>query len=540
MSYSKPLISEQSYRILGQVGQGQFAQVFCGIHRETGTVVALKKLALQRLTAHLFLHELHLLARLRHPSIIRFHGLTYGAKARYLVTDYCEGGTLRDLMESSFPLKLTQCLNFIVDILQGLEYAHHAGVVHCDLKPENILLVPTVSGWTARIADFGVSRLVDNSTDRGADSAQPLGSPGYKAPECYYRHYSYASDLYAVGVLLFELLIGHRPFSGQPGELMTAHLNRAMVLPKSVPFPLRSILTTALQKLPQRRFATTTAMLKSVMLAAEIIQATQPDRLAGGREPKLMAIPSIPRPTPVTQIATIDPQDRWLALVRPKINLNNCKQETETLNPPQAEFQILRLPGLVPIHASDWPQPEQLIALDQRHGLAILPDRNAQENLPDYRIWRLFNRRGDFIDYCRLPATTGTMACSTSRIYCLLTLDAADPTIAVLVDLKPLRFKRIALDFQPHFLVAVSRGYLLADPAGHMVLLDHEGVLLNQCELSQGKLFETEDCFLKSINALANDDLVFSIGSAQKHRLASSDLVWQTRTPQIMPLDDCF
>jgi eukaryotic-like serine/threonine-protein kinase len=274
---------QSQYQILGQVGQGQFAQVFRGIHHETGTMVALKQLELKQLPAHRFLRELYVLARLRHPNIVGFQALIYDEQARYLVTDYCEGGTLRNLMEASTPLKLTDGLNLIVDILRGLECAHRLGVVHCDLKPENILLEPKTSGWMARIADFGVSRLVQDDTDRVTDLAQPIGSPAYKAPECYYRHYSYASDIYAVGVLLFELVVGHRPFSGMPGELMNAHLNQLPELPTSILFPVRSILSTSLQKLPQRRFASASAMLKSVILATEIIQATQPNALIGGQ-----------------------------------------------------------------------------------------------------------------------------------------------------------------------------------------------------------------------------------------------------------------
>jgi serine/threonine protein kinase len=392
MARSQYGISERSqYRILGQVGQGQFAQVFCGIHRSTSTVVALKKLDHQRLSAHTFLHELHLLSRLHHPNIVRFHSLAYGAKSRYLVTDYCAGGTLRDLMESGFPLKLTDCLNFVIDILQGLDHAHQVGVVHCDLKPENILLVPTISGWKAQIADFGVAQLAETPQTPAA----LIGSPAYKAPECYYQHFSYASDLYAVGVLLFELIVGQRPFGGMPGELMSAHLNQSPELPASVSFPLRSLLTTALQKLPQRRFASAPAMLKSVQLAAAIIQASQPQTLAGGRTV------ATPLETPHSDLSSPELPD-W------------CGRITQTWG------------------------ATQLLAFNQRHALAIVPEPSH----PDYHIWRLFNRRGQFIDYCRLPATQDARICC-QQPYQVWAIDALTPTIAWSVNLNPLQIKRI-------------------------------------------------------------------------------------------------
>jgi serine/threonine protein kinase len=404
MSRSQYCISERSqYRILGQVGQGQFAQVFCGIHRATSTVVALKKLDHQRLAAHTFLHELHLLSRLRHPNIVRFHSLAYGAKSRYLVTDYCTGGTLRNLMESAFLLKLTDCLNLMIDILQGLDHAHQLGVVHCDLKPENILLVPTISGWKAQIADFGVSQLAEAPHTQAA----LIGSPAYKAPECYYQHFSYASDLYAVGVLLFELIVGQRPFGGMPGELMSAHLNQSPELPAVVPFPLRSLLTKALQKLPQRRFASAGAMLKSVQLAAEIIQASQPHTLVGGRTAAT---------TPLEQ---------------------DC-----CLSAPEMPHWCGRI-------AADW-GAQQMVAFNQRHALAIVPDPSD----PHYRIWRLFNRKGRLINYCRLPATTGALVCSQNHPYQVLTLDAVDPTIAWRVDLNPLSAQRINLGTQGQLAIA--------------------------------------------------------------------------------------
>jgi Protein kinase domain len=455
-------LKPSKYRILGQVGQGQFAQVFCGMHRETGELVALKAIDSQRFSTQRFLHELHLLSRLRHPNIVQFQTLDYSPQGRYLVMDYCAGGTLRDLMESAFPLKLTQCLNFIIDLLQGLVHAHAQGVVHCDLKPENILLVPEADGWTARIADFGVSRLVENLVSRG--DAAAVGSPAYMAPECYYQRYSYASDLYAVGVLLFELLLGQRPFSGRPGELMNAHLNQRLVLPPVVPFALRSIITTALQKLPQRRFGSAQAMLKSVMLAAAILQATQPEMMAGGRAGRLLeglvderGPDDRDRSTTVTTIA---PDGSWMAIAQP---------EGDT-----ATFQILRLPGLTPIYsADDWVRPEQLCAIDGRHGLAILADGSAIES--PSRTWRLFNRRGGWFDYCRLPATIGPIVPSQRHPDRLLAITAADPTIALLVDLKPLKVRRIALEFRPDAWTAVSEGYVLTARSGQVWRLDHDG-----------------------------------------------------------------
>jgi serine/threonine protein kinase len=249
------------YRILGLVGQGQFGRVYCAVSRQTGQLVALKSLDRQRFPTHKFLRELRFLLSLQHPNIVTCRALEHTATGRYLVMDYCEGGTLRGLMNESQHLTLRQRLKLIVDILQGLDHAHSRGIIHCDIKPENILLTLQPSGWTARISDFGIAHLSQEMEGQGLGNT---GSPAYMAPERFYGQYPLNSDLYAVGIILFELLVGKRPFSGTPGELMSAHLNRPVTIPDTVPEAWRSILLTSLQKLSARRFRSAGAMLAAI------------------------------------------------------------------------------------------------------------------------------------------------------------------------------------------------------------------------------------------------------------------------------------
>ena len=266
-------MTRSKYRILGQVGQGQYGQVYCGVERSTGQFVALKDLSYQRSPTRQFLREIRVLVSLQHPNIVGFRGLEYDSPRRYLVMDYCEGGTLRDLIEREVQLPLGERIQLVTDILQGLIYAHGHGVIHCDLKPENILLNLGPSGWVARITDLGVARLEEELGQVGIGKGY-TGPPAYMAPERFYGQYSQASDLYAVGILLYELVMGERPFVGMPGELMKAHLNQSVVIPDDIPFPLRSIISTALEKLPQHRFKSAEEMLKSVQLAIEVLQST--------------------------------------------------------------------------------------------------------------------------------------------------------------------------------------------------------------------------------------------------------------------------
>jgi len=259
------------YKILDLVGRGQFGKVFAAFNRKTGRLVALKELNQKQLSTSNFLRELHFLVSLDHRNIVTCYALEHYQNNRYLVMDYCEGGTLRNLIDGSKQINLIQSLQLVIDVLSGLKYAHSQGVIHRDIKPENILLNINDRNWMARISDFGIAKLHQAIHSNNVGNT---GSPAYMAPEQFYGQYSYSCDLYAVGILLFELIVGERPFSGMPKELMSAHLNQPVVIPNSVPFILRSAIAKSLQKLPHRRFSDAQDMLNSIQLAKNVLTAT--------------------------------------------------------------------------------------------------------------------------------------------------------------------------------------------------------------------------------------------------------------------------
>ena len=231
------------------------------MHRRTGKLFALKNLEQERFPTNQFLRELRFLLSLQHPNIVTCHAIEHTRTGRYLVMDYCEGGTLRSLMMDEVAIPLTQSIQIVSDVLQGLASAHKQGIVHCDIKPENILLTLRSKGWIAKISDFGIARL---SQEVYSQNTGNTGSPAYMAPERFYSQYSVASDIYAVGILLFELLVGHRPFTGTPKALMAAHLNESVMCPDIIPAGLQGVIHTALQKLPARRFQSATEMLEAI------------------------------------------------------------------------------------------------------------------------------------------------------------------------------------------------------------------------------------------------------------------------------------
>ncbi|MFH7242200.1 MAG: serine/threonine-protein kinase [Spirulina sp.] len=273
MAITRP-IRRSHYRLLGLVGHGQFGQVYCAIHRKTGEMVALKYLHRDRFPTHKFLRELRFLLSLEHPNIVTCQALEHSANGRYLVMDYCEGGTLRSILESDIILSWEEMLGLVLDILAGLDHAHQQGIVHCDIKPENILLTLTPRGWVARISDFGIARLSQevNESDMGHS-----GSPAYMAPERFYNQHPLTSDLYAVGVILYEMLLGKRPFSGTPMELMVAHMNQSPEVPEDLPASIRAVVVKSLQKLAPKRFQSAQSMRQAI---GQIYQDCRDGKLA--------------------------------------------------------------------------------------------------------------------------------------------------------------------------------------------------------------------------------------------------------------------
>ncbi len=270
---TRSAVQASKYRILGLVGRGQFGRVYCALHRQTGEFVALKALDLAAFPTAQFLRELRFLVTLQHPNIVMCQAIEHLHGKRYLVMDYCEGGTLRQLMENHERLHPTLSVKLVCDVLTGLEHAHQQEVVHCDIKPENILLSLSAEGWIARISDFGISRL---SQEVPLQPANLTGSPAYMAPERFYGQYSHSTDLYAVGILLFELLAGYRPFSGLPAEMMAAHLNQPVKIPAHIPTALQSVIFRALEKLKARRFQSAAQMREALELAVQQRSEFQP------------------------------------------------------------------------------------------------------------------------------------------------------------------------------------------------------------------------------------------------------------------------
>jgi serine/threonine-protein kinase len=196
--------------------------VFLAAHVQTGERVALKVVDPRfidhdEVVARLY-GERAVSAHARHPGLVHIRAAARNADhVPYLVMEYLEGETLAAIRERG-ELSVDQITELGAQIASALAALHAAGYVHCDVKPDNVLVL---ADGRVKIIDFGVSRRVDEPPQ---DDASIAGTPAYMAPEQWRGEPSPASDVYALGCMLFELLTGETPFDGSLPKLMWAHL----------------------------------------------------------------------------------------------------------------------------------------------------------------------------------------------------------------------------------------------------------------------------------------------------------------------------
>jgi hypothetical protein len=253
----------ERYRLESVVGQGAYGRVYKARDEETGEIVAMKEFLRQEGRPDSFLRELGILFDLTHPNIIACRSLSMAGPFRYIVCEYMEAGSLRDLLRRGDTPTRT-LLELLLQVAEGVAFAHARDVIHRDLKPENVLLTRAGGALVAKVSDFGVSTL--GST---RDHQSSIGSPAYMAPEQFYERYDARVDVYALGVMTYEILCDRRPFSGGLAQLMTAHLRREPAYPVWLPKMFTRVLRRSLAKSPDRRYASVRELIDDLALAME-------------------------------------------------------------------------------------------------------------------------------------------------------------------------------------------------------------------------------------------------------------------------------
>ncbi len=208
------------YRILRWLGGGQFGDVYLAHDTILGMDFALKVSRMRASDIQMLKDEARLLAGLTHPNIVRFYSVDRMDDQFVLVTEYVHGESLRDRLQEG-RVDIAEALRIARQVLSALDYAHAKGVIHRDLKPENILL--TENG-EVKVADFGLARFLK----KGSLAASVAGTPFYMSPEAWSGRFMPSSDLWSVGIILYEMLTGVLPFQGANyEELRTKLMNEA-------------------------------------------------------------------------------------------------------------------------------------------------------------------------------------------------------------------------------------------------------------------------------------------------------------------------
>ncbi|UCF80480.1 MAG: protein kinase [Acidobacteriota bacterium] len=256
------------YQILDVLGSGGFGTVYLAEDSMIQKRMALKVPHEQTRELEKLLAEARLLARLDHPHIVRVYTADIVNETFFIVMEYVEGETLMDRLKNGKKLPVEDAVDLLIPIGEAAEYAHRKNILHRDIRPSNIL-VEAASG-VPKVADFGTSRLLDAVPF----AKTRIGSPPYMPPEQFDGRATYASDVYALGVMAYRIMSGKLPFfSGEVRELEQM-IKREAPVPlhlqeRSVPKRVSDIVMRAMEKDVKQRTPSAAALVADLHDAVE-------------------------------------------------------------------------------------------------------------------------------------------------------------------------------------------------------------------------------------------------------------------------------
>ncbi len=266
------------YQVIEPIAEGAMGSVYRGERLKLGRAVAIKimhqELPDELASRQRFEREAKLMALLEHPNCVSVSDFGVHDDKPFLVMDLVRGTSLIDVLDKQGRVDVARGSDIIRQVLSGLAHAHELGIVHRDIKPANIMISEKAGlGSQVRILDFGLARLTEGSTK--LTTGIVVGTPNYMAPEqCKGGDIDARTDLYAVGVMFFEMLTGRKPFvADEPLQVVRKHLleqppTLAMVDPSIDWGDLEGIVAKALSKAPSDRFDSAVDMAKAIEAAA--------------------------------------------------------------------------------------------------------------------------------------------------------------------------------------------------------------------------------------------------------------------------------
>lgn len=250
------------YEIREHIGSGAMAEVYKTYDPEIGRIGAIKilKNSLLEEKEYLdrFLKEARAAGTLTHPNIVTIYDIGKFEGAPYIVMELLEGENLGDLLKQGNKLPLENIIEIAMQIGSALDYAHTAGVIHRDVKPDNVIF--TDQNRSVKIADFGIAKNTDTDIKDSTQAGTIMGTPRYMSPEqAKGDPVDGRSDLFALGVILYEMVTGHKAFDGKSMPTLIMQIIQKEPTPirqysPEVPAGLQSIITRLMQKKPEKRY----------------------------------------------------------------------------------------------------------------------------------------------------------------------------------------------------------------------------------------------------------------------------------------------
>ena len=284
-SLSGSIIAD-SYVVLDPIGRGGMGRVYEVEHARTGRRLAMKvlapKLAGSRDVVRRLIREGAAISKLHSPNTVQVfdYGMTNGLA--YIVMELVRGETLSKTLRENGPIRPERAMKLVLDVCASLREAHEKGIVHRDIKPDNVMLVRDARGEeAAKVVDFGLAKVFyRDGVEIVSSAGMVMGTPQYMSPEQIRGSgVDPRSDVYSVGVLLYRMLTGHRPFSGNMSAILSGHLTKRPVSPHQrapeagISERLSDIVMMALAKDPGDRFqsvvALTNALENALAMATE-------------------------------------------------------------------------------------------------------------------------------------------------------------------------------------------------------------------------------------------------------------------------------
>ncbi|NVN91260.1 MAG: protein kinase [Desulfuromonadales bacterium] len=252
------------YEIIREVGRGSMGVVYQARDPHIDRVLAVKVLRQDRMTSDTilkrFMKEAIIIGRLSHPNIVTIYDVGEENGNVYIAMEFLEGKALSDIIKQK-TLSAAELVEFGVQIAETLDYAHNKGIIHRDIKPSNIIVQP---GGSIKITDFGIARIDDVSATLQTQAGEIMGTPAYMSPEQVLgKPVDGRSDIFSLGVILYEMGTGGRPFGGEAKTLATIFNDIIQTIPTEpsaattlIPPGLSGVIMKALQKEPAQRFQT--------------------------------------------------------------------------------------------------------------------------------------------------------------------------------------------------------------------------------------------------------------------------------------------